>query len=1406
MYTEASSPRKPGERARLMSEVLPVTASSMCLSFWYHMHGSGMGTLTVYKQPASSGILQNMFQISSEQGNAWKQAFVTIAPGAQQYMLIFEGVIGPSYASDIAIDDILYTQGACTANSSAAAMFSCHGRGQRIASNKVCNFFPDCSDGSDETNCGNCTFESGLCNYMDTSSGSFRFVRVNNATFDGSLSLPADHTRNRSSGNVLFVDSSQGSANAQASLQSPTLRKSAPGCMLSFYYYVIGRGGGTVQVSIHTGSTTSLVWSSSSLRSSGRWVRGLANIGAYDGDFNVIVQARRFYSYGSVAIDDIQLLGCSFPPAQPQCSASQFRCPAGFCIHKYQVCDFDQDCGAGDNNDESNCTAAHMCNFEQSLCDWSQDQGDDLDWSRKHGPTSSAHTGPSRDHTTGLTSGYYLYTESSGAQRYGKKARLLSPVIQAASPSDNCYISMYFFMFGDTMGTLNVYTRTVVNGYMSTILSRSGDLGQVWVKYATSLVVSQPFQVVIESVIGQGYRSDLAIDDLVLSAGCQYSGTTLPPAGYMTTTASTRPNTCGTSMFQCSDGSCIDQVRFCDFTVDCRDGSDEATCGSCNFESGMCGYRDMSVGRYNWTRSYPAVMGVTGPAQDHTFRNGTGHYAYVEGTRGVFRQAARLQSPPLPAFSRYCIMYFYYFVAGPQAGTLEVGITGNSTYQRLYTTPHYARSTVWRSGFVYLGRATNGTGAGSRLEFRVMPALSQLANNTADIAIDDILFRNCNPRQFPPDVSCNFDNGLCSWVQSQNDQFDWSLSNSTTGTRGTGPSSDHTRPGRGSYAYIEASAPQRRGDIAMLTTPWLSPTDSTGYCLTFYYHMFGSQIGNLTLSLVTPTTMQTFWSVQGPHGDQWRQASRTIVSNEEYTLYFQASVGGYQGDIAIDDILTRRGACPPKPLCDFEENGLCDWVRGPSSNVNWTLGSNGVVSRGTGPSIDHTFGSNTGHFLFVNPNGANPGDRAVIINTPQYATSYVYGCLQFWYYMAGPNTGSLNVSVLPNSTSPVSVWSMQGNQGNMWRHATIRLPTIRTRGFSIIVGATRGNGIQGNIALDDVSYARRTCPALGYCNFETDTCGYINVQGDDTNWQRDRGASSSFTTGPTTDHTRRSPAGYYMYMETSTRHQPGDKAWLFSETLPAPRTSAGACIIFYFHMYGEGIGTLNVYTKATSSQNKTLIWTVSGDQGNIWRQAQAQVSVNETYEVIFEGVLGGNNTGDIAIDDIVASITQCRGLTTTVTTPTVVTSPATYPHTSIDCDFESATCNWQQDTNDQLDWNLQSGETPTAATGPSADHTFGTLQGHYAYMEVTSTTANSSARLISPPYSVGATGVCFKFWYYMFGSSVNRLNLWTRSGPNNQTSLVCGTLSLSFVLSVSLSCKTHSNQRSVKHTPIIVDK
>ena len=64
MYIETSSPRKPGENAKLVLTV-PDNGKQSCLSFYYHMYGAAAGSLNVYNGNAT------IFNVSGDQGNNW---------------------------------------------------------------------------------------------------------------------------------------------------------------------------------------------------------------------------------------------------------------------------------------------------------------------------------------------------------------------------------------------------------------------------------------------------------------------------------------------------------------------------------------------------------------------------------------------------------------------------------------------------------------------------------------------------------------------------------------------------------------------------------------------------------------------------------------------------------------------------------------------------------------------------------------------------------------------------------------------------------------------------------------------------------------------------------------------------------------------------------------------------------------------------------------------------------------------------------------------------------------------------------------------------------------------------------------------------------------------------------------
>lgn len=1361
LYIETSKPQLPGQKARLRSAVLPPTKAS-CFTFYYLMYGRTMGTLNLFKDTISSLTTQNqhssLFQANGNKGQKWIKASVNIT-STQEFTLAFEAVIGSGFLSDIAIDDISMQSGFCPWSSNINQVFQCSG-GKTVSSQKVCDFIKDCPQGDDETNCGNCTFDQAQCGWIDSSAGSFRWERHNNGTETSNTGPPNDHTTGNPRGYYMYVDASNGRTFTYATLQSPTLRKSAATCQMSFYYHMYGRSIGSLTVSkVIQGQSTRLLYLSRNHGNS--WQQATVNIGRETSDFLIQFQARRSFSVlGDIAIDDVTFINCALPPIQASCGQNQFRCQRGSCVDNSRLCDFTDDCG--DNSDELQCSSyPSRCSFDQSFCDWTQDHGDQFDWTRRNAPTPSQRTGPTRDHTTGLRTGGFIYIESSRPRKVGDAARILSSTWNPVSSL--CNLVFYYNLNGRTIGNLNVYLRT--NGGSNTITkiwSKTGNRGDIWDRASINLVSQNPFQVVIEGTIGGIVFGDIAIDDVVFSKGCTKATNVIFPTGFTISATVPTINPCGNSKFSChSDGKCIDASSVCNFKNDCTDKSDEAMCGPCDFESGLCGWTDLSNGKYNFSR-HAATQNhgaIWGPPVDHTSGAPSGHYVFVEGTQGVFLSKAILQSPSLPPAAKTCEMYFYYDMFGPNVGTLIVTAIVNNTRVSLNVI-RGNQGRGWHKGTAYIGKQLGAINSRFTIQLSVQPARTFVASTTDDVGIDDISFVNCNPNGALPNISCTFENGLCNWNQALDDDFQWTVKNGSTPSPGTGPSGDHTS-GTGQYIYIETSYPRRRGNRAILDSITMPPTSTQGNCFSFWYYMFGPSIGSLNIYLTNSNSRSLFWSKSGTQGDQWTQAFRTINSSLDYRLSIVGIVGkGPQGDIALDDMLISAGPCPQRSGCDFE-SGFCDWQQSRADDFDWSIGVNGTSSVGTGPPYDHTYGSSSGHYAYIETSGKRPNYRAQLVSPPIKGLAYRSKCMQFWYHMYGKTIGSLNIYIQRNGSTARNIWSRTGNQQNIWRHGQVNLYMYGQ--YKVLIEGVRGTGYQGDIAIDDVVITNGRCAPAGSCNFEQGLCGWTNaIVGDDFDWQRDFGGTPSSRTGPKVDHTLGTSSGHYMYIETSgTGRKIGQRAWLISDIM---RPTSAGCLRFWYHMYGAGIGKLNLYKNGITSNSSSLLWSSTGNHGNRWLSTSVSFSsYSEEFTFTFEGVYGGNYTGDIAIDDVSIlpyGCSQTPSSTTPMYPPS--TTPSIYPPTPIDCNFENGICLWNQDKNDTFNWSTHTGGTSSVRTGPSTDHTLQNTAGHYIYIEVSGKTANSTARLISPNINVRSSGVCLKFWYSMYGANVNTLNLYSR--------------------------------------------
>ncbi|GAG52366.1 unnamed protein product, partial [marine sediment metagenome] len=89
--------------------------------------------------------------------------------------------------------------------------------------------------------------------------------------------------------------------------------------------------------------------------------------------------------------------------------------------------------------------------------------------------------------------------------------------------------------------------------------------------------------------------------------------------------------------------------------------------------------------------------------------------------------------------------------------------------------------------------------------------------------------------------------------------------------------------------------------------------------------------------------------------------------------------------------------------------------------------------------------------------------------------------------------------------------------------------------------------------------------------FESGWGDWVNALGDDMDWTRNSGSTPSSSTGPSGAH----GGSYYVYTEASSPNYPDKTAILEGPCFDLVATS-DAALTFWYHMYGSGMGTLNV--------------------------------------------------------------------------------------------------------------------------------------------------------------------------------------------------------------------------------------
>jgi hypothetical protein len=409
-------------------------------------------------------------------------------------------------------------------------------------------------------------------------------------------------------------------------------------------------------------------------------------------------------------------------------------------------------------------------------------------------------------------------------------------------------------------------------------------------------------------------------------------------------------------------------------------------------------------------------------------------------------------------------------------------------------------------------------------------------------------------------------------------QFAWKVRAAPTSSIGTGPPSDLS--GSGNYLYTEASG-SFVGAQAVLTTPVVDVSGLTQPQVSFWYHMFGANIGGLVLEVDSTGTWIPIDTLTGEQQqnqtDPWLKISILISPTSTIQVRFVGIRGaGFNGDIAIDELTVEEA-----PSCIEPASLTASAVYADSLEISWTdLNGASQWQLEYGPS-GFILGAGTQVTTSV-----NPFILTGLIPSTEYDVYVRAIC----------------------SITDTSAWSQ---------------PLTSTTSCSITPTPWTENFDGPSWVPDDLSF--------NAANSQLDQC-WTRIPDNTINYSwRVRGvATTTLNTGPDLDL---SGFGNFIYTEADPVFS-SSSAFLTSPVLDVS-TLTSPTVEFWYHMFGAGIDELVVEVNQTGSwiPVDTIVGPQQTSSADAWIKRRVFLGTSSTLQVRFVGRANGNQ-GDIAIDEV----------------------------------------------------------------------------------------------------------------------------------------------------------------------------
>ncbi|XP_044190494.1 MAM domain-containing protein 2-like [Thunnus albacares] len=503
------------------------------------------------------------------------------------------------------------------------------------------------------------------------------------------------------------------------------------------------------------------------------------------------------------------------------------------------------------------------CDFEEShLCGYSNQWNANVNWYVGGGGVQLLHNNMPIDHTYNNRTGHFMYVDSIYAKTFKEVAKLVSPLTTV--PMSGC-LSFQYQRSEERGNLFSVFTRDRLGQYQELWRAGpeiqsdwSGTLGE-WIPVQVDLKAPYSVQVVFEVAFNSPRGGRVAVDDISFSS------------------------------------------EFC--STDTEPTFDPSI-ASCDFESGFCQYTQDQVMGSLWRRV--SVKPNIFRNGDHT--TGAGSFLLAHSQLGPSSgYVSRVIGPTLPGNMKFCLRFYFSLRGFNQTDqALAVYLQQSSGQEKIWTLGEKSRG-IWV--------ATDMTFQTSQPAKVVFVSTCRSFWDCGSVALDDIIVSlgDCELAAGLLTSSlpghCDFEGGMCGYIQDkQNDAADWEWRRGPTPTSYTGPRGDHTT-GLGYYLHMEASPMLPGQSVRLLSRPLRGSRGPQ--CLRFYYHMYGSGTGQLSVHLNNNGEDVLLWQRSGEQSIAWLRATVEYQSDRQHQIVFEATRGSsVRSDIAIDDIILESGPCP----------------------------------------------------------------------------------------------------------------------------------------------------------------------------------------------------------------------------------------------------------------------------------------------------------------------------------------------------------------------------------------------------------------------------------------------------------------------------------------------------------------